>query len=202
MPITALFLDVGGVLLTNGWDRDSRELAAQTFGLDRKEMDERHRLTFDTYEAGKLTLEQYLSRVVFYHERSFTQQEFRNFMFAQSKSFPEMIELVRTLKARYKLKVAVVSNEGRELNQHRIQSFQLPSFVDFFISSCFVHLRKPDEDIYRMALDIAQVPPGEVACLDDRLLFVQVAETLGIRGIHPTGYASTVERLAELGLAL
>jgi putative hydrolase of the HAD superfamily len=202
MPITALFLDLGGVLLTNGWDRNSRELAAQTFGLDRKEMDERHHLTFDTYEAGKLTLEQYLARVVFYRERNFSEQEFRNFMFAQSRSFPEMIELVRTLKAHYKLKVAVVNNEGRELNQHRIQTFHLASFVDFFISSCFVHVRKPDADIYRIALDIAQVPAGEVAYLDDRLMFVQVAEALGIRGIHHTDYASTSAKLAALGLKL
>jgi putative hydrolase of the HAD superfamily len=202
MPITALFLDLGGVMLTNGWDRNARELAAQTFGLDRKEMDDRHHLTFDTYEAGKLTLDQYLSRVVFYQERSFTEQEFRNFMYARSQSYPEMIELVRTLKARYKLKVAVVNNEGRELNQHRIQTFQLTSFVDFFISSCFAHVRKPDEDIYRMALDVAQVPPAQVAYLDDRLMFVQVAETLGIRGIHHTSYATTVDQLAALGLPL
>ena len=202
MPITALFLDLGGVMLTNGWDRHARELAAETFALDRKEMDERHHLTFDTYEAGKLTLDQYLSRVVFYQERSFTRQQFRDFMFAQSQSFPEMIELVTTLKARYKLKVGVVNNEGRELNQHRIQTFQLTSFVDFFVSSCFAHVRKPDEDLYRMALDIAQVPPSEVAYLDDRLMFVQVAETLGIRGIHHTSYATTVDKLAALGLAL
>ena len=202
MPITALFLDLGGVMLTNGWDRNARELAAQTFALDRKEMDDRHHLTFDTYEAGKITLDQYLSRAVFYQERSFTRQQFRDFMLAQSQSFPEMIALVSALKARYKLKVAVVNNEGRELNQHRIQTFQLSSFVDFFISSCFVHVRKPDEDIYRMALDIAQVPPAEVAYLDDRLMFVQVAETLGIRGIHHTSYATTVEKLVALGLAL
>jgi putative hydrolase of the HAD superfamily len=202
MPITALFLDLGGVLLTNGWDRNSRELAAQTFGLDRKEMDERHHLTFDTYEAGKITLEQYLNRVVFYVERGFTQQEFRDFMFAQSKAYSEMIDLVRTLKAQYNLKIAVVNNEGRELNQRRIHTFKLNSFVDFFISSCFVHVRKPDEDIYRIALDVAQVPPNEVACLDDRLMFVQVAETLGIRGIHHTDYASTLAKLAALGLTL
>src|SRR5208337_4839417 len=166
MPISTLFLDLGGVLLTNGWDRHARELAAQTFNLDRKEMDERHHLTFDTYEAGKLTLDKYLSRVVFYEERNFTEQEFRDFMFAQSKPFPEMIDLVRTLKARYKLKIAVVNNEGRELNERRIQMFKLESFIDFFISSCFVHVRKPDEDIYRIALDIAQVPPEQVAYLD------------------------------------
>ncbi len=202
MPISTLFLDLGGVLLTNGWDRHSRELAAQTFNLDRKEMDERHHLTFDTYEAGKLTLGQYLSRVVFYEKRSFTEQEFRDFMFAQSKPFPEMIDLVRTLKAQYKLKIAVVNNEGRELNERRIQMFKLESFIDFFISSCFVHVRKPDEDIYRIALDIAQVPAEQVAYLDDRLMFVQVAKTLGVHGIHHTDYASTTAKLAALGLKL
>jgi putative hydrolase of the HAD superfamily len=202
MPITALFLDLGGVLLTNGWDRHARELAAQTFQLDRKEVDERHHLTFDTYEEGKITLDQYLSRVVFYEQRSFTAQQFRDFMFAQSKPFPEMIGLIRTLKAQYKLKIAVVNNEGRELNEHRIQMFQLHSFVDFFISSCFIHARKPDEDMYRTALDIAQVPASQVAYLDDRLMFVQVAEGLGIRGIHHTDYASTTAKLAALGLNL
>lgn len=202
MAITTLFLDLGGVLLTNGWDRKSRELAAETFQLDRKEMDERHHLTFDTYEVGKLTLEQYLSRVVFYEKRNFTEQEFRDFMFAQSKSFPEMLDLIRTLKAQYKLKIAVVNNEGRELNQHRIENFKLNSFVDFFISSCFVHVRKPDEDIYRIALDIAHVPPEQVAYLDDRLMFVQVAQSLGIRAVHHKDHASTTAKLASMGLQL
>ena len=202
MPITSLFIDLGGVLLTNGWDRNARELAAQTFHLDRTEMNERHHLTFDTYEVGKLTLEQYLSRVVFYEKRGFTREEFRAFMFSQSRTFPEMIDLIRALKQQHKLKIAVVNNEGRELNESRIQTFQLGSFVDFFISSCFVHVRKPDEDIYRIALDIAQVPPDQVAYLDDRLMFVQIAETLGIHGIHHTNYASTRARLASLGLQL
>ncbi len=113
-----------------------------------------------------------------------------------------MIDLIRALKQQHKLKIAVVNNEGRELNESRIQTFQLGSFVDFFISSCFVHVRKPDEDIYRIALDIAQVPPDQVAYLDDRLMFVQIAETLGIHGIHHTNYASTRARLASLGLQL
>jgi putative hydrolase of the HAD superfamily len=202
MAVTALFLDLGGVLLTNGWDRNARALAAKTFDLDPKEMDERHHLTFDTYEVGKLTLDEYLSRLVFYEKRSFTEGEFRDFMFAQSKPLPEMIDLVRTLKAQYKLKIAVVNNEGRELNEHRIQAFKLASFVDFFISSCFVHVRKPDADIYRIALDIAQVPRAQVAYLDDRNMFVQVAEGLGIHGIHHTSYASTCAQLAAIGLRL
>ena len=156
MPITTLFLDIGGVLLTNGWDHQARKLAAKTFDLDLDEMEDRHHLTFDTYEVGKLTLKQYLSRVVFYQKRPFTPREFREFMFAQSKPFPQMIELVRKVKVRHGLKVAVVSNEGRELNTYRIRKFKLDGFVDSFISSCFVHVRKPDADIFRLALDIAQ----------------------------------------------
>src|SRR5580693_7409050 len=165
--ITTLFLDIGGVLLTDGWAMASRKQAAEQFGLDWNEMEVRHHLTFDTYEEGKLTLDEYLSRVVFYQKRSFSRAQFRKFMFAQSKPFPEMIELVRLLKSKYGLKIAVVSNEGRELNAHRIQTFKLDSFVDFFISSCFVHFRKPDEDIFRMALDIAQVPASRAVYIDD-----------------------------------
>jgi putative hydrolase of the HAD superfamily len=200
--ITALFLDIGGVLLTNGWSRQSRRLAARTFGLDANDMEERHHLTFDTYEVGKLTLEQYLNRVVFYRKRSFTPARFRRFMFDQSRPFPQMIDLVCRLKARHRLKVAVVSNEGRELTLYRIKTFKLDRFVDFFISSCFVHFRKPDEDIYRIALDIAQVPAERVAYLEDRPMFVQVASGLGIHGIRHTDYPSTRRQLAGLGLKL
>jgi putative hydrolase of the HAD superfamily len=202
IPITALFTDIGGVLLTNGWDHQARIRAAKMFDLDLDEMEDRHHLTFDTYEEGKLTLDEYLGRVVFYQKRSFTRAQFRKFMFAQSKPFPEMIELVRRLKSKYGLKVAVVSNEGRELNAHRIQTFKLDSFVDFFISSCFVHFRKPDEDIFRMALDIAQVPVSQVLYIDDSLMFVQIAKSLGIHGIHHTDYKSTCAKLAAFGLEI
>src|SRR6266700_112241 len=160
-PITTLFLDAGGVLLTNGWDRRARRMAAETFSLDLIDLEERHHLTFDTYEAGKLTLDEYLDRVVFYTERPYTPAEFRDFMFAQSAPYPEMIDLIKSLKKACNLKVALVNNEGRELNVHRIHTFGLNTFVDFFISSCFVHFRKPDADIFRVALDIAQVKPEE-----------------------------------------
>ena len=200
--ITTLFLDIGGVLLTNGWDRTARRLAAGTFALDCEEMDERHHLTFDTYEEGKLSLAEYLTRVVFYEERPFSREEFRAFMFAQSRPFPEMIELVRQVKTRHGLKVAVVSNEGRELNEHRIREFRLGTFIDFFISSSFVHYRKPDADIYRIALDIAQVEPAQVVYLEDRPMFVEVARGLGINGIVHTGCEATRRELADFGLTL
>jgi putative hydrolase of the HAD superfamily len=199
-PITTLFVDIGGVLLTNGWSQASRQRAAKMFGLDLNELNDRHHLTFDTYEEGKLTLDEYLNRVVFYQKRPFTRARFRKFMFAQSQPFPEMIELVRDLKSKHGLKIAAVSNEGRELNTHRIQTFKLNRVVDFFISSCFVHFRKPDEDIFRMALDIAQAPADQVVYIDDRLMFVQIAKRFGIHGIHHTDYQSTRAQLSGLGL--
>ena len=201
-PITALFLDIGGVLLTDGWDHQSRALAAKVFNLDLAEINNRHHLTVETYEMGKLTLEEYLSLVVFYREQTFSRIEFRDFMFEQSQPHPQMIELVRKLKAQYGLKIAVVSNEGRELNSYRINKFKLDELVDFFVSSCFVHLRKPDSDIYRMALDIAQVPAEQVVYIENTPMFVQVAEAEGIRGIHHTDFASTREQLAGLGLEI
>jgi putative hydrolase of the HAD superfamily len=199
-PVTALFLDVGGVLLTDGWDHLARKRAATHFKLELAGMEDRHHLTFDTYEEGKLTLEEYLGRVVFYQKRPFTRAQFRHFMFAQSKPYPEMIELIRELKARYGLKIAVISNEARELNAYRIRKFKLAGFVDAFVSSSFVHVRKPDADIFRLALDIAQVPARQVVYIEDTPMFVQVAEGLGIQSILHTDYRSTRAKLAAVGL--
>ena len=200
IPITTLFLDIGGVLLTDGWDAHARKRAAANFKLEFAEMEDRHHLTFDTYEEGKLSLEEYLGRVVFYQKRPFTRAQFRCFMFAQSKPYPQMIALARKLKAKYGLKIVVVSNEARELNCHRIRKFKLAGFVDAFISSCFVHVRKPDADIFRLALDVAQAPARQVVYIEDTPMFVQIAEGLGIQSILHTDYKSTCAKLASFGL--
>ena len=200
IPITTLFLDVGGVLLTDGWDHHARKRAAKNFKLEWIEMEDRHQLNFDIYEEGKLTLEEYLGRVVFYQKRPFTRAQFRRFMFAQSKPYPEMIELLAQLKVRHGLKIAVVSNEARELNVYRIRKFKLDRFVDSFISSSFVHVRKPDADIFRLALDIAQAPARQVLYIENTPMFVQIAEGLGIRSILHTDYKSTCAKLASFGL--
>jgi putative hydrolase of the HAD superfamily len=199
-PITTLFLDIGGVLLTDGWDRHTRARAVVKFHLDPIDTEERHHLTFDTFEEGKLTLEEYLDRVVFHQKRSFTRARFRDFMFAQSKPYPEMIGLFSRLKARYGLRIAVVSNEARELNAHRIGKFKLDGFVDSFVSSCFVHIRKPDEDMFRLALDITQAPARQVVYIEDTPMYVRIAEGLGIRSVLHTDLESTRAKLASLGL--
>jgi putative hydrolase of the HAD superfamily len=202
LPVTTLFLDIGGVLLSNGWGHESRRLAAEFFKLDYEDMEERHHLTFDTYEVGKLTMKDYLNRLVFHQERPFTPDQFKEFIFGQTTPYLNMIGFISQLKKQHNLKIAVVNNEGRELNEYRINKFHLNHFVDFYISSCFVHFRKPDADIFRIALDIAQVPVEQVVYIEDRQMFVDVARDLGIRSIRHTGYLSTAEELATMGLKL
>ena len=200
--ITTLFLDIGGVLLTNGWDRHMRRSAAEKFELDFEDMDERHHLTFNTYEEGDLSLDEYLSRVIFHQKRQFTREDFKAFMFAQSKPDTGMINLMKGLKKQYGLKIAAISNEGRELTVYRVKKFDLGSFIDFFISSCFVHFRKPDLRLYNLALDCAQVSTRESVYIDDRKMFVEVAEEIGLNGIHHKTYDSTRESLESLGLKI
>jgi len=198
--ISCAFLDIGGVLLTDGWDHLARKRAAKNFKLDWAEMEDRHHLTFEIFEEGKITLQEYLSLVVFHKKRPFTRNQFQRFMFAQSKPFPEMIALVEQLKFQLGIKIAIVSNEGRELNAYRIQKFKLDRFVDCFISSCFVHIRKPDVDIFKLALDIAQVQDSQTVYIDNTPLFVQIAEGLGIQSILHTDCKSTRASLSALGL--
>jgi putative hydrolase of the HAD superfamily len=202
LPITTLFLDIGGVLLTNGWDHLAREKAAAMFQLDYKEMEERHHLSFDTYEEGKLSLDEYLKQIVFYEQRPFSTDEFKSFMYAQSQPYPDMIQLIRDVKQKYHLMVASVNNEGRELMTYRLGAFDLHSVIDYFISSCYVHFRKPDADIWRVALDVSQVKPEQVLYVEDRPLFVQIAQGLGINAVEHIDYESTKKILADYGLGL
>ncbi len=140
--IKALFLDIGGVLLTNGWDRNMRKKAAEVFKLDYDELDERHHMTFDTYEEGKLSMDEYLNLVVFYKERSFEFNDFKRFLFEQTKPLPDMINMFREISKNNPIKIGAISNEGRELTTYRVNYFGLTEFIQFFICSCFVHFPK------------------------------------------------------------
>ncbi len=198
--ITTLFLDIGGVLLSDGWGHEFRQLAVEKFHLDKQEMEERHSIMFVTYEEGKISMDEYLDRVVFYKKRDFSFNEFRDFMFSLTTSYPDMIAVIKKLKVQYGLKIVAVSNEARELNAYRIHAFMLNSFIDFFISSCYVHVRKPDTAIFKMALDMAQVPAEEVIYIDDVEIFTDVAADIGIKSIRHTDRLSTSEALADMGL--
>lgn len=198
-PISVLFVDIGGVFLTDGWGIESRKLAAAEFSLDFDEMEARHQIMFETYELGKIELDEYLDRMVFFEKRPFTPRQFREFMFAQSQPYPGMIALISSIKKKYGLRIFVVSNEARVLNDFRIDKFQLDSFVDVFISSCFVHMRKPDADIYRLAIDLAHIRPENALYIDNTQMFVQIAELMGIKSILHTDLISTREKLSVSG---
>ncbi|MDR3681726.1 MAG: HAD hydrolase-like protein [Flavipsychrobacter sp.] len=183
-PIKTLFLDIGGVLLTNGWGQTSRKKAVEKFGLDGKEIEERHHLTFDTYEEGKLSLDEYLGRVVFNEPKNFSKEEFKAFMFEQSQPLGDNLTYFKALKKQHNLKVIAVSNEGRELNEHRIKQYKLNELFDAYISSCYIHLRKPDKGVLRMACDISQTLPEHALYIDDRLMFVEVAAAYGLQALQ------------------
>lgn len=198
--VSTIFLDIGGVILTNGWDTSSRELAAKTFQLNFKETESRHRLLFDLFELGKLSLDEYVTHVYLSQKQNVSLQDFKNFMFSQSKPYPEMLKLIKELKKKHALKIVMLSNEGRELTHYRIEQFQLRELIDFFISSSLVGLKKPDPAIYKLALDTSQTPPGQVVYLDDRELFIEIAEGFGIQGVWHRELTTTKDKLASYGL--
>jgi putative hydrolase of the HAD superfamily len=201
MAIRTLFLDIGGVLLSNGWSPYVRQ-AAQTFGVDPEEVEARHDLTFAVYEEGKISLDEYLNRIVFYRERPFSREAFKDFMFSRSQPYPRMMELMRRLKHRYDLRVIAVSNEGKELALSRNRKFDLGALMDIFVYSYIVRSRKPDEGIFRVALEMAQQPPDQILYIDDQGLFVEIAIGMGIQGIHHTGYESTQATLGRMNYSV
>ena len=185
--IKTLFLDIGGVLLTNGWGHESRYKAIEKFGLDKEEVEERHQIAFDTYEIDKITFDDYLNEVIFYKDRTFSKETFIAFMFEQSQALDGCIDFFKQLKQRHHLKVIAVSNEGRELNEYRISQFKLDELFDAYISSCYVRLHKPDKSMLQMACDVSHTLPAHALYIDDRLLLVEVAASFGLQTLHFQG---------------
>src|SRR5579864_2106729 len=179
--IRALFWDAGGVLLSNAWDHEERDLAIQHFLLDKSEFELRHQELLTPFEEGRLTLDEYLQRAVFYKPRPFSPDDFKRFMFSLSKPKSQALELARRLSGKYL--VGTINNESRELNQYRIETFRLVEIFDLFISSCFVGIRKPNPRIYRLALDLTQHTADECCFLDDRPVNIEAAAEVGMQTV-------------------
>lgn len=194
-PIKTLFLDIGNVLLTNGWGHDFRQQAAKHFALDYKEMDDRHQLVFDNYEIGRVSFDEYLDLAVFYEPRSFTRDDFKTFMLGLSEALPGHLDFFINLKKQYNLKVFAVSNEGREINEARVQKFKLDDLFDGYISSCYVGLHKPCRDILQLACDITHTTPQQGLYVDDREELVNVADKFGLQTLWFQGLDQAKEFL-------
>ena len=195
--VKVIFLDIGGVLLSDGWEYESRQKAAKKFGLDFAEMDRLHHVIFNIYEIASITLNEYLDTVVFNHPRQFTREDFKAFMFEQTSELPGLLQWLKEWKKSCGFPIISINNEARELNDFRIKKFGLHQCFDAFISSCEVGMRKPDPGIFALAMGIAQVLPEECIYFDDRLTLVQAAQKLGIRSFHHKNFSTTKKILED-----
>lgn len=193
--IKVVFIDIGGVLLTNGWGHESRQKAAEKFGFDYEEMNGLHNFIYNVFEIGSISLDEYLDTVLFYCPRNFTKEDFKAFMYDQSVELPEMLLWLKNWKRQIDLPVFALSNESRELNDYRIEKFKLHDLYDGFFSSCYVGARKPDPRIYKRAFEIAKVKPEECVYFDDRPMFVNVAKKLGINSFQHHKFEDTKQIL-------
>jgi putative hydrolase of the HAD superfamily len=200
VEITAIFFDIGGVLLTNGWDRHSRKAAVERFSLEWEEFEDRHELVLDAFEKGEITLDAYLKRVVFYRERPFTEDQFRDFMFAQSRELPGSLDFLGGLAREKRYFLAALSNESAEINEYRIDKFHLRDYLEAFFSSCYLGVRKPHAEIYRRALNISHRSPEESIFIDDRGLNLECARELGMRTIQFKNLQQLREALENHGV--
>jgi len=198
-PIRTLFWDVGGVLLTNAWDHEERQRAVEKFQLQKADFETRHKDAVSGFEEGKISLDQYLDRTVFYQPRKFSTQEFKNYMFSLSKPKPEVLGFARSLAANCLM--ATINNESREMNDYRIKQFGLSQIFDLFVSSCYVGMRKPDEKIYRLAIDLIQKQPDECCFIDDRPTNIEGAEKIGMRTVLMRDAAQLKKDLQDLGVS-
>jgi putative hydrolase of the HAD superfamily len=198
--IRTLFWDVGGVLLTNAWDHEERSQATERFRLDKDDFEKRHKESVQPFEEGRITLGDYLRRTVFHQPRIFSEEEFKEFMFGLSKPKPDVLEIGRGLRGKYLM--GTINNESRELNQYRIDTFGLDECFDLFVTSCFVGIRKPDERIYRLALNLTHRAPEECCFIDDRPVNVEAAARVGLRTILLTSAQQLGRELNHNGVEI
>lgn len=199
--ISTILWDVGGVLLTNGWDHGGRAEVLERFNVNKAEFEERHPEANDAWEKGLITVEEYLHRTVFWEPRSFSVEEFVQAMKSESRVLEgTALGILENIAATQDVDLGMLNNEARELNNYRIEEFGLQGYFDFFFSSCYVGLRKPSAQIYRLALDVLQCEPGEVVFIDDRAGNAEAAAALGIHAIRYEGAAQLTRSLAALGI--
>ena len=200
-PFDVILFDVGGVLLTNGWDHRERTAAMEHFHLDPAAFEARHLAPYDAWERGAIPLKSYLDATVFYEPRRFSQDDFFGFMLNQSKLLPNgALGILEELAASDKCLVGALNNEARETNEFRFESFGLRNYFDVALSSCYLGLRKPEAAIYHRALDILGRPAERILFIDDRPENVAGAVDTGIKAIQFEGSDSLRGELVSLGI--
>ncbi|MGH7651353.1 MAG: HAD-IA family hydrolase [Gemmatimonadaceae bacterium] len=197
--IRHIFFDVGGVLGTDGWDREERARATERFGLDAKEFQCRHEEIVSAWEEGRITIEEYLDNAVFYERRNFSRQEFVEFMYSQSIPDSDTVRIARELTAHQRYTLMTLNNESDELNRYRIRAFGISEIFEAFLSSCWLGVRKPMQRFYESAIGIAQADPQTSLFIDDRQQNLNPARNLGMKVVL---FQSASQLRSDLGRIL
>jgi putative hydrolase of the HAD superfamily len=201
LPFDVILFDVGGVLLTNGWDHAERAAAAAKFGLDPQELEARNAKVYAAWERDEINRNQYLDAAVFYEPRSFSRGGFFEFILAQSKLLPGgALEILKEISASNHYLLGALNNEARETNDFRFGRFELRRYLKVAFSSCYVGLRKPDPAIYRRALDVLGSVPERTLFIDDRQENVDGAAAARMKAIRFTGAEGLRSDLEKLGV--
>jgi putative hydrolase of the HAD superfamily len=200
VTISHVFFDIGGVLGSNGWDREQRAGAARHFALDVVELEDRHGEVVAMLEQGRMPLDEYLRCTVFYRPRPFELAEFKAYMLAQSTPFPDTIDLARALARTGRYRLMTINNESAELNQYRLELFGLRDIFITFFSSCWIGVLKPARRIYEVALAMSQAEPESSVFIDDRERNLEPARALGMRTVRFTDALRLRQELAALGV--
>ena len=202
--ISHIFFDIGGVLGSNGWDREQRQRAVKQFDLNAEDFEWRHKEVVAQWEEGRITLDEYLDIAVFCTRRSFSREEFIEFMYAQSIPDEATISIARMLSRQAGYTLMTMNNEAEELNTHRIEKFGISQVFEAFLSSCWLGVRKPIPRFYNRGLGIAYAEPETSLFIDDRPQNIISASTLGMNVVHfksATQLRSDLERLLDLELS-
>ena len=184
--ITTLLFDIGGVILTNGWDEVNRREGTEYFKLDFDETERRHNEVFTDFEKGNVSLNKYVEEVIFYKKRNFSREDFINFIKSRTKPYESSIQILEKLSKDKKYLLATINNESYELNLFRINQFKLYKYFTSFFSSGFLNTRKPEPLIFKITLNVLHKTPSECLFIDDRIENIEEAKKQGIQTIHLT----------------
>ncbi len=198
-PCDVILFDVGGVLLTNGWDHKERAEVLDRFQLDSEKFEALHPSPYDDWEKDLIDARKYLDATVFYEPRPFTHEDFLNAIFAESVLLEDSaLPVLQEVAAGGKYLVGSLNNEAREPNDYRFAKFGLRKYFKVAFSSCYVGLRKPGPEIYKRAIDILGAPAERILFIDDRQGNVDAAIEAGMKSIRFTGEKQLRADLAAL----
>jgi len=200
LSLTHVFFDIGGVLGSNGWDREQRKRALEKFSVEDEDFEHRHHQVVSEFETGAISQEEYLDVTVFHTPRLFSREDFELYMLSLSEPNPYTIEIAKHDAKSGRVRMMTMNNESSVLNAYRIDRFGLRNIFGAFLSSCWLGVRKPSRAFFEPRLAIAQAEADSALLIDDRDQNLTPAAALGMHTIRYTDPESLARELAHYGV--